>query len=190
MRAHIRVTFLHVAMILFAVPACSAPRVDFAAITKPDRSGELDAYQVFVGEWNWDAEMLNAEGADRKWTGTAEWHWGLDRRFLLGSLKSRSERAAFESSGVWGWHPTQKQYRWWMFSDWGYAQEGKADYDERTRCWRMPYTSCGLDGTNSHGEYTVTVLDSNTMEWTAVEWADALHVVKKMEMRGTYKRAR
>ena len=177
-------------LILLVCSACAKPKIDLGQITRPERSGELDAYQVFVGEWKWEAEMLNAEGADRKWNGTAEWHWGLDRRYLMGSMKSKSERAQFESSGVWSWHPTRKEYRWWMFNDWGYPQEGKAKYDERNRSWQMPYISCGLDGTTSHGEYCVTVVDNNTLQWTAVEWADALHMVKKMEMRGTYKRAR
>lgn len=184
----VEVLLLGAGMIFLA--GCSAKKIDLGNINRPQRSGELDAYQIFVGEWKWEAELLNAEGPDRKWSGTAEWHWALDKRYLLGSMKSRSERASFEAMGVWSWHPTQNKYRWWMFNDWGYPQEGDATYNDKTRTWVMPYTSVGLDGTTSHGRYSVTVADNNTLEWTSVEWADAMHSIKKMEMRGTYKRAR
>ncbi len=52
----------------------------------------------------------------------------------------------------------------------------------------MDYKSVGLDGTTSYGRYHMTVVDDDTLDWRMEEWADGLHLVKKMEMKGTYKR--
>ena len=166
---------------------CAAPQVDFTKIQPPARPTELDAYNVFVGAWTWEAEMVNATDQYKKWTGTASWQWGLDNRCLQGRLLAQSGDKKFESLGVWSWHPAKKQYMWWMFNNWGYPQEGSATYDAATKTWRMPYESVGLDGTKSHGVYTMKVADAGTLEWTCAEWADPLHMVKKMEMKGTYK---
>ena len=171
-----------------AVLGCRARNVDFAEIQRPPRSAELDAYNVFVGTWDWQAEMLNAEGPDRNWTGTAEWKWALDNRCLEGKLRSTNQRATFEANGVWTWHPLRKRYQWWMFNDWGYPQQGNALYDAETRTWRMPYRSVGLDGTRSFGEYSITAVDNDTLEWCAEEWVGPLHTIKKFKMVGTYKR--
>ena len=62
------------------VSGCAASKVDFANIKQPARPAELDAYDVFVGSWTWYADMLNAEGPDKKWTWTAEWMSRLPRR--------------------------------------------------------------------------------------------------------------
>ncbi len=170
------------------VPACAVSKVDFANVQRPPRPSELEAYNVFVGSWTWDAEMLNAEGADRKWNGTAEWHWTLDDRALRGTMSAQSERTKFEAEGVWSWHPKKKKYIWWMFNNWGYPQAGTARYDADAKCWRMNYRSVGLDGTTSYGEYRMTVVDDNTLDWSAKEWADPIHLITKTEMKGTYKR--
>lgn len=173
----------------WALAGCAAPKVDFASIQRPTRANELNAYNVFVGQWDWEAEMLNAASdADRKWTGAAEWKWTLDERCLHGVLSAKSARTDFEAAGVWSRHPKTGKYIWWMFNNWGYPQEGTADYDAASRTWTMDYTSVGLDGTPSHGRYTMKVLDDKTLEWYSIEWADALHTIKKMEMKGTYKR--
>jgi hypothetical protein len=162
--------------------------VDFSKIERPERAGELDAYDVFVGKWTWEAELANAEGADKKWTGRAEWRWALDNRCLHGVMAAKSANAEFEAAGIWSWHPKSKKYIWWMFNNWGYPQEGTARYDKDKRTWAMSYKSVGLDGTASFGEYTMSVVDDNTLDWSVVEWADAMHMAKKMEMTGTYKR--
>ncbi len=167
---------------------CSAPKVNFADIKPPPRPAELDAYDVFVGTWNWDAEMLNAEGADRKWTGTAEWKWTLDKRSLNGSFVSQNQSTKFEVEGKWSWHPREKKYIWGMFNNWGYPQRGTARYDADDRCWNMDYKSVGLDGTPSHGHYTVRVVDSNTLDWCMTEWRFPFHIGKKIEMTGKYTR--
>nr|NIP84766.1 hypothetical protein [Planctomycetales bacterium] len=52
----------------------------------------------------------------------------------------------------------------------------------------MKYVSVGLDGTTSYGYYQMKVVDDDTLDWEMVEWADALHLAKKLEMTGTYKR--
>ena len=167
---------------------CAAPTLDFSTIERPARPAELDAYNVFAGSWIWEAEMLNAEGADRAWNGTAEWRWTLDKRCLHGQMSMTNGRASFDSEGIWSWHPKTKKYVWWMFNNWGYPQQGTADYDESTKTWSMRYTSVGLDGGTSHGRYTITVVDDDTLEWNMAEWADALYLFKKTEMKGTYKR--
>jgi hypothetical protein len=167
---------------------CAAPTVDFTTVEQPARAEELAAYDVFVGRWTWHAEVLNAEGEDKNWTGTAEWKWTLDDRTLHGLISARSTNASFDAAGVWSWHPKAKKYIWWMFNNWGYPQEGTATYDKESRTWIMKYTSVGLDGTASHGYYKMTVADSDTLEWSVVEWADPLHMFKKLEMKGTYTR--
>ena len=167
---------------------CAAPKVDFSQIERPARAAELDEYNVFVGSWDWHAEMLNAEEPDKTWTGTGQWEWTLDNRCLQGRLSAKSGRTNFDSMGIWSWHPKDKQYFWGLMNNWGYPQHGTAKYDKDSRSWTMPYTSVGLDGTASHGEYRMKVVDDNTLDWSMVEWADGLHMVKKMEMKGTYKR--
>jgi len=167
---------------------CAAPKVDFSKINRPSRSAELDAYNIFVGAWNWEAEMLNAEGPDKKWTGTAKWEWALDNRCLKGQLSSKTERTKFEATGVWSWDPVRRKYIWWMFNDWGYPQSGDARYNEKDKCWTMYYRSVGLDGTTSYGQYRMKAVDNNTLDWSAIEWADALHTITKMEMKGVYRR--
>ncbi len=182
-------------MVAFVVPmvallgsGCAMSRVDFSTIERPARAPELDAYDVFVGAWTWEAEMLNAEGPDKSWKGTAEWHWALDNRTLEGVMSAATERTSFDAAGVWSWHPKKKKYIWWMFNNWGYPQQGTAKYDVDAKCWRMKYRSVGLDGTTSYGEYRMTVVDDDTLDWSVQEWADAFHLFKKMEMKGTYKR--
>jgi len=186
---HLR-TLSHASLFVLpvALSGCAAAKVDFAKIQRPSRAAELDAYDIFVGTWDWKAEMLNAEGPDRNWTGTAEWKWALDKRCLEGRLKSTNQKATFEANGVWTWHPINKRYQWWMFNDWGFPQEGNASYDAAKKTWRMPYTSVGLDGTTSHGEYRMTAVSNDKLEWYADEWADALHSIKKLEMKGSYTR--
>jgi hypothetical protein len=168
---------------------CAAPTIDLTTIQRPARPVELDAYNVFLGKWDWTAEVVNAEGADKHWTGTAEWRWTLDDRTLHGLISAKSTNAEFDAAGVWSWNPNSKKYIWWMFNNWGYPQEGTATYREDSQTWTMDYKAIGLDGTPSFGRYVMKVVDSNTLDWTMVEWADFCHLVKKLEMKGTYKRA-
>ncbi|MCP4593701.1 MAG: DUF1579 domain-containing protein [bacterium] len=175
-------------LVALMVSGCAAPTVDFTTLERPGRAPELDAYEVFVGQWVWEAEMVNAEGPDRHWTGTATWDWVLDGRYLHGQMSARSANASFEAAGTWSWHPTEKKHKWWMFNNWGYPQEGTATYDVDSRCWCMRFTSVGLDGTPSFGRYTMRVIDNDTLEWRVQEWADMAEMFPKMEMRGTYKR--
>ncbi len=167
---------------------CQAPTIDFSTIQRPARAVELDAYDVFVGTWKWDATVLNAKAGEEKWSGSAEWKWALDKYVLEGHLSARGAHAAFDADGIWSWHPKAKDYMWWMFNNWGFPQAGTARYDAATQTWRMPYKSVGLDGTYSYGLYTMQVKDKNTLDWTMTEWADALHCAKKIEMKGTYTR--
>jgi len=168
---------------------CGAPQVDISRIERPARSAGLDAYDVFVGQWTWEATMANADDKNKSWSGTAEWHWTLDKRCLHGQLSSKSAGGKeFSAAGIWGQHPRSRQYIWWMFNNWGYPQEGVADYDAAGKMWTMRYSSIGLDGTPSYGVYTMKVTDADTLAWSMSEWADLCHVFKKMEMSGTYKR--
>lgn len=169
---------------------CAAPQVDFAKIQPPPRATELDHYKAFVGTWTWEAELVNATDQYKKWTGTASWQWALEDRCLQGNISVQSGDRKFTSMGLWTWNPQKKKYEWCMFNNWGYPQEGSATYDEATKTWHMPYESTGLDGTASRGVYTMKVVDADTLEWTCQEWADHLHLVKKMEMKGTYKRGK
>ncbi|HUU84896.1 MAG TPA: hypothetical protein VM243_15460 [Phycisphaerae bacterium] len=167
---------------------CAAPIIDFSQIERPTRPAELEAYNVFEGQWNWEAEVVNAEGEDKTWTGEASWRWTLDNRWLHGLMSAKTKNAEFEAAGVWGWNPQKKHYVWWMFNNWGYPQEGTAKYDEANKAWSMNYTAVGLDGTTSYGWYWMKALDDDTLEWKMIEWADALHMAQKLEMTGTYKR--
>ncbi len=171
---------------------CVARDVDFSNIERPPRAPELDAYNVFVGEWDWKAEVVNASESSKQWSGTASWEWTLDKRCLKGSMSAKSADAQFEADGIWSWHPKKKKYVWSMFNNWGYPQEGRAifceDCDECGDKWIMKYKSVGLDGTTSYGRYHITVADKNTLDWKLTEWADPHHFFKKMEMKGTYAR--
>jgi hypothetical protein len=167
---------------------CAASKVSFSDIQRPDRAPELDAYDAFVGSWTWEAEMVYPEGLSEAWTGTADWSWTLDKRSLKGHMSAKSEHAEFESEGIWSRHPKSGKYIWWMFNNWGCPQQGKAKYNEETSTWSMPYKSVGLDGTTSYGKYTMTLVDKDTLDWNMVEWALPLHMIKKMELQGTYKR--
>ncbi len=173
---------------VMVVSGCAAPQIDFSALQQPARAAELAAYDVFVGKWIWEADVANAEGADKHWTGDAKWEWTLDDRCLHGVLSAKGAHAEFKAAGVWSWHPKDNKYIWWMFNNWGYPQQGTAKYDEATKTWTMPYQSVGLDGTTSHGCFTMKTVDNDTLDWSMVEWADMLHMVKKLEMTGTYKR--
>lgn len=176
-------------MMVMPLSGCVVARVDFEKIKRPARAAELDAYEVFVGSWTWNAEMLNAAGADRAWSGTAKWEWALDKRCLVGEMSSKSEHANFDAIGIWSWHPTTRKYIWTLFNNWGYPQHGDAKYDKDTKTWDMNYRGIGLDGTTSFGRYRMHVVDNDTLEWSVSEWSP-LFLVKKMEMRGTYKRQR
>ena len=169
---------------------CTVQRVDFSTIRQPDLSVEMNAFDVFVGSWTWEAEMKNAAEADRNWKGTATWGWDLDGRVLRGTIESKCANAQFKSSGVWSWHPTRQRYVWWMFNNWGYPQSGTARVSADGKAWTMKYHSVGLDGSTSYGQYKMTVVDHDTLDWSAVEWADPLHTIKKMEMCGRYKRVK
>ena len=188
MRATRAVLIMGVVFTTWLLVGCGAPTVDFSTIQRPARAAELDAYDVFVGTWKWDAKVLNAKAGEEKWTGSAEWKWALDKYCLQGRLSARGAHAAFDAEGIWSWHPKAKRYTWWMFNNWGYPQDGTACYDAKAKLWRMPYKSVGLDGTYSYGLYTMQVKDNNTLDWTMTEWADALHLAKKIEMTGSYTR--
>jgi len=190
MRTRRMLRLLVVPLVGVLVAGCAAPKVDFAKIERPQRTAELDAYDVFVGSWTWEAEMLNAEDAHKKWTGTASWRWTLDKRCLHGMMSSESGDIKFDAAGIWSWHPKGKKYIWWMFNNWGYPQQGTAKYDKAAKTWTMPYQSVGLDGTTSYGLYTMKVVDNDTLEWCLTECADMARWFKKIEMKGTYKRVK
>ena len=175
-------------ILVLVTSGCASSKMQVAGLARPPRSEKLDAYQVFVGSWDWQADTVGPEGAQDHWTGTAKWEWTLDNRCLIGTMTAKSSDASFESTGIWSWHPTRKRYIWWMFNNWGYPQEGSARYEESTRRWIMSYTSVGLDGTTSYGRHVITVEDENTLKWHMKEWADILHLIPKVEMTGTYKR--
>lgn len=167
---------------------CTAKNVNFAEVKRPERAAQMDAFTVFVGSWTWKAQVENATGSDKDWSGTATWDWSLDKRCLQGRMSSKTANADFESSGVWSWHPKSKKYVWWMFNNWGYPQQGTAKYNAENQSWVMNYTSVGLDGSTSHGRYRMKVVDQDTLDWTMEEWADPLHLIKKVKMVGTYHR--
>ena len=167
---------------------CAASKVSFSDIQRPDRAPELAAYDSFVGSWTWDAKMVYPEGLSEAWTGTADWNCTFAKRCLKGDMSAKSDHAEFESAGVWSRHPKSGKYIWWMFNNWGYPQEGTATYNEESGFWCMKYKSVGLDGTDSYGCYCITTVDKDTLDWKMVEWADAFHTIKKIEMEGTYKR--
>lgn len=172
---------------------CTVSNIDFSTLERPPRAPELENYDIFVGTWDWTAEMHNADAANKDWTGTAEWRWTLDKRCLHGTMSAKNANTAFEAAGVWSWNPYKKQYVWWMFNNWGYPQQGTATYNEcckgeECKCWSMKYKSIGLDGTPSYGTYCMKVVDNDTLKWCNQEYADSLRTVKKVDMCGTYKR--
>jgi len=183
-----RLVSVPAAVVALLAVGCTASKVDLSLVQRPERPAELDAYNVFVGSWAWEAKMVVPESEDNAWSGTAEWRWTLDNRCLAGKMVSKSAHAEFEAEGVWSWHPRARKYIWWMFNNWGYPQQGTASYCDKSRTWRMPYKSVGLDGTKSYGRYGLKVIDDNTIEWDVEEWADPMHFFKKLELKGTYTR--
>jgi hypothetical protein len=182
-----------VSVLVVVLAGCEAQDVSFARLGPPARSAELSAYEDFVGSWEWEAYLLDKEGKAKgeAWEGTAEWKWTLDQRCLHGQMMVKGPDIEFEAEGIWSWHPKNKKYIWWMFNNWGYPQQGTAKYDAERKFWKMPYTSVGLDGTTSYGEYTMTVENRDTLKWTMIEWGDMTRMlVKKMAMEGTYTRKR
>src|SRR5438067_7759743 len=97
------------------VPGCASPTADFNKMQRPARAPALDAFNVFVGTWNWEASAANADTAHKNWTGTAKWEWTLDQRCLHGQMSAKSGSTEFDTAGIWSWHPVKKQYMWWMF---------------------------------------------------------------------------
>ena len=176
-----------IAPVLASLIGCSARTVNFADIHRPARAAEMSAFDVFVGTWNWQAEMLNADQAHKSWTGTATWQWTLDNRCLHGQLSAKSADCAFDTAGIWTWDVKSKKYIWWMFNNWGYPQQGTAKYDAASRSWTLNYKGTGLDGSASEGQYRLTVVDNNTIKWEMTEWT-SMRLAKKMEMKGTYTR--
>jgi len=166
---------------------CSARRVDVASLQRPERAAELDAFDAFVGNWKWTATMEVGESSET-WSGTSRWSWTLDKRCLQGQMTTRSANQEYETVGLWGWNAKQKQYEWSMFNSWGYPQVGTADYDASDKSWTLKYRSVGMDGTTSYGRMGLTIVDANTMDWTMTEWADPLHLVKKMRLTGRFTR--
>lgn len=171
---------------------CSVSVVNLSSFKRPPRAPQLDAYDNFVGQWDWEAEVVGETEGASSWKGKAEWKWALDKRYLHGTMSAESDDAKFEAAGVWSWHPKRKKYVWSMFNNWGYPQHGTARYCKACcaggGCWRMDYKGVGLDGTTSYGRYTMCEKDSDTLDWSMIEWADPLHIIKKTEMKGTYKR--
>ncbi len=184
-RRAIAVVFVGVAL---GLSACSAPTIDLSTVKRPDRSPELDAYDMFVGSWTWEATLVNAEGEGRDWNGTARWRWSLDNRCLQGDLHLKGADAEYDAIGMWSWHPKKHRYFWSMFNDWEYPQQGTASYDEASKTWEMNYKSVGLDGTTSYGRHVITVVDQNTLDWHNQEWVDPMHLFPKVEWKGVYKR--
>ena len=173
---------------LALIVGCASPKVDFAKIQRPARAAELDAFSVFVGNWNWEADVVSpAEEQDKHWTGSAQWDWTLDQTALHGRLSAKCARAEFESEGLWGRNPKTRKYEWSMFNNWGYPQDGTAHYDAASKTWTMSYNSIGLDGTASRGMYEMRVVDDNTLDWHLHE-KDSMGMVTKLEMKGTYRR--
>lgn len=171
-----------------AAAGCSIRHVDISSLERPARPAELDAFNDFVGSWTWTANVVEGDETGSAWSGTATWEWILDQRCLQGRITSRSGQTEFDSSGIWSWNPKTHRYAWWMFNSWGYPQAGSAKYDGAKKHWTMNYKGTGLDGSHSHGRYEMTVVDKDTLHWRMVEWADWMHLIKKVEMAGTYKR--
>lgn len=190
MNSRFLVLLVGVAGTMCLAVGCTPRTVDADMLRRPGRAGQLDALNVFVGSWTWEAQVLNAAPGVKHWSGTAQWQWSLDDRCLRGEIASRSGETKFTSSGLWGWDGRARRYVWSMYNDWGHPQQGTARYDDDRKRWVMPYRSIGLDGTPSHGRYLMTVVNADTLEWEMIEWADGLHLFKKMEMKGTYRRVR
>ena len=188
---HSRQFLLAVLPVAVLCCGCADLKSRMADIRPPDRPSQLSAYDSFVGSWEWEAKVVGLEDdPEGQWTGTATWAWTLDKRFLRATMSARNNNSSFDAAGFWSWHPTKKKYVWWMFSNWGYPQEGTAHYDSSAQRWVMPYTSVGLDGTTSYGRYEMVVAGPDRLEWRMSEWADPLHLVKKSEMVGAYQRTR
>jgi len=175
-------------LVLSVDTGCSEQSVDFSRIQAPSRAAELNAYEVFVGEWDWEATVDRADVGSRDWTGNATWQWTLDDRVLHGEMTLRCDDAEFDAEGMWSWHPNERDYIWSMYNNWGYPQRGEAEYDDDEGTWTMEYSGVGLDGTSGYGVYRIDVSDRDMLKYEWTEWADALHMVEKIHVRGSYTR--
>ncbi len=169
---------------------CMVKNIDLSRIAQPERAAALDAYDVFVGEWSWEAAVQNTDGPGKYWQGQAKWQWTLGKRCLTGTLSAKSDVATYNATGLWSWNPKTRAYEWSVFNDWGYTQHGSAKYDDAKRCWRMPFRGTGLDGTTSYGEHRMTVIDNDHLEWAFEEWTGPLHLIQKTKITATYTRTK
>ena len=76
----------------------SVPGILDCRETQDRRPAELDAYNVFEGQWSWEAEVVNAEGEDKNWTGEASWRWTLDNHWLHGMMSAKTKNTEFEAA--------------------------------------------------------------------------------------------
>ena len=50
-----------ISTMFLVVLGCASPKLDFAALERPPRAAELGAFDVFVGEWDWQADVVDIE---------------------------------------------------------------------------------------------------------------------------------
>ena len=92
---------------------------DLGSLVRPERAAEMDAFDVFVGAWDFKAEMMEVEGPNRMWTGLAEWKYSLDGRCLIGAMSLSNPQTQYQSEGHWTWNPGKQRYEFAIYNDWG-----------------------------------------------------------------------
>lgn len=161
-----RKSWLVLPILSLTLAGCSVTPMNVAALEQPGRAGQLNKYDMLVGSWTWEGEVIDAADTNRHWKGTADWHWTLEEQCLHSSLTATSDTISMKSYGAWTWHPAKEKYVWYTLNNWGYPEHGAASYDAATKTWTLTYNGIALDGRAVHGSHTYTLTDRETMTWT------------------------
>lgn len=155
---------------------------------KVERPAELDALQAFVGEWRstGTCKMLMVEGEpELTTTGTSKAEWAADGWYVVEKYSHEmQDLGPMHGVGVWTYDASDKEYEVWWFESDGSTGDGEMTHDAATKTWKMK-GEFEMGGHVMYGEGSVKIVDDSTMEWHWKAWADALHTMPAMEMKGT-----
>jgi hypothetical protein len=172
---------------LLATVGCQKMSFD-DMMKQPPRPAELDQLAVFIGSWEGTAEgrMMGSDEVIKS-TGHSEYTWDADKWVLVERSEYKmGNTCRMNGVGLWSWDAGAKKFRTAWTDNYGSHGDGTVWLDGKTKVWHMRSKTSYTDGT-SHGEGTLRQIDNNTFEWNFAEY-DALHLLKFMEMHGTFHR--
>jgi Protein of unknown function (DUF1579) len=170
---------------------CQEPDMAEMMAKQKARPSEMDMLSPMLGEWTSTSES-KMMGMDEvmKGTGSGEYHWGVNDRYLMGTMKidMGGMMGSLTGTEYWTYDSSIKKFRTWWFDDMGTAGTGTAWYDDASRTWKMRgkgYDTVGGRHTTYNG--WMRFKNNVTLDW---EWSEygALGLVKFHEVSGTSRR--